>query len=181
MNRELELKLQAWVDGELSGREEAEIARLAVEDPAAQSLAGELRGAKSFLRGNEPEYIVPETREFYWSKIQREIERDAQAADPAEHRASLAEILLSWRRFLAPAAGFALVAFLAVGGIKYMTGADPASKVLAEVENLSEHTSSFSFRSQSENMFVVWVQSGEQEAPAAEPDDSMPSDDMVIQ
>ena len=39
------------------------------------------------MAGNEMAVTVPETREFYWSKIERQIEREARSPAPFELRA----------------------------------------------------------------------------------------------
>jgi anti-sigma factor RsiW len=105
MKNELELKLQAWLDGELSAAEAGEMQRLAATDPEAGRLLAELRSVKNAFAQGEPKIVFPETREFYWSKIQRQIRREsAPPPGPA----------LSWsgylRRWLAPAAGLGAVA-----------------------------------------------------------------------
>jgi len=46
------------------------------------------------------------------------------------------------------------------------------------VENLSEHTGAYSFRSQAENMFVVWVYDRSEEASG---DSAEPIDEQVDQ
>ena len=75
INHETELKLQAYLDGELPAGEAKAIADLLGRDAGAKALYQELRIAKSFLVENELERALPESREFYWSKIQRQIER----------------------------------------------------------------------------------------------------------
>ena len=70
------------------------------------------------------------------------------------------------------------VAMLAVFSMKEM-GFDEADRHLAEIENLSEHASSLSFRSQSENMFVVWVYNKDQQK--SEEDEADFADEAVIQ
>jgi anti-sigma factor RsiW len=147
MNREVELKLQAFVDGELSGGEARDVELLLETDAEARGLVHELKTTKGFLAGNEPEVTVPESREFYWSKIARGIEKP----EPRPVRRGW-ELLLAWRRVLAPVAGMALVLFLAIGMAKILR--EPGRMAL--VQNLSEYTGSFSFHS-SDNMFVVWV------------------------
>jgi hypothetical protein len=138
-------------------------------------LCAELKLAKALLAGNEPELKLPETREFYWSKIQRQIEH----ADLTQ-AAARTPFWLTWRRYFAPIGGVAIVALLAVFSMKfYDVGLEDASNHhLAEIENLSEHAGSLSFRSQSENMFVVWVYKKDQQPQEAEPDFS---DDTVVQ
>lgn len=160
MKFELELKLQAYLDGELSAREIRSVDAMLEQDAEARTLLMELRNTRGALSGNEPEVALPESREFYWGKIQREILKQEQ--QPAVHRGW--DILVAWRRYLAPIAGFALVMLLAIGTLRYTP-----SDYLAEVENLSENTGSLSFRSQSENMFVVWVYEKPQVTIDAEP------------
>src|SRR5690349_21859011 len=75
MNQEMELKLQAWLDGELSPAEAGKMAALVETDGDARALYTELQQTSLALKGNEPEMRLPETREFYWSKIEREIAR----------------------------------------------------------------------------------------------------------
>src|SRR2546425_134197 len=75
MKFENELKLQAYLDGELSARETKAVAELVTQDTTARELLAELRFTKNALAGNEPEVKLPESREFYWCKIQREIQR----------------------------------------------------------------------------------------------------------
>jgi anti-sigma factor RsiW len=170
MNRELQLKLQAYVDGELSGREARRVEDLVAQDPSAKALLAELRFTKAFVSANEPQLALPESREFYWNKIQRAI-----SSQPAATLADrIWEGFLAWRRYLAPVAATALVTLVAVGTINF-TEKEPWR--LAEVENLSEHTGSFSFRSHAENMFVVWVY---EKPDAAQPDFEAPDDEDVM-
>jgi anti-sigma factor RsiW len=162
------LKIQAYLDGELSARESREMEALLAADSQAQALLGELKSTRSALLANEPEVKLPESREFYWSQLQRRI----GAAEPAE--AGRVPFWMAWRRYFAPITGVAIVAVFGIFSIQNVSE-DPNS-ILAEVENLSEHSSSMSFRSQSENMFVVWVTPNEQTS-----DDADWEDDFVIQ
>lgn len=168
------MKLQASLDGELSEREARRVSGWLATDPAAQGLLAELRMAKTALAGNEPEIKVPESREFYWSKIEREIHRAAEVQARSEDTP-----LFAWRGFLAPLTGVALVALLAVGTAWFYTSrtTKPEPSYLAEIENHSENTGSLSFRSQSENMLVVWVSTQNGDAGA----DSQLIDDSVTQ
>ena len=176
MNLEQQLKLQAWVDGELPEAEARQVAALVDERNDARELAGELRVTKSFLFGNEPEAKLPESGDFYWSKIQHAIEREEKAAA----RAPSASWTFAWRRLMAPLSGVALIAFLSILSLNVFQrqSVDDGAKYLVEVENLSEDIGSISYRSQSENMFVVYLYKKDQEAeadPEAEPvDDTFP-------
>jgi negative regulator of sigma E activity len=173
MNRDLELKLQAYVDGELPEREAHSLARWIAGDQEAQALLAELKMAKAFLQGNEPELSVPASREFYWSKIQRAIERaDAVEATPAPGW------WLGWQKYLAPLAGVALVVFFAIGAFNIYNARmrNNDGHHLAEIENLSDEMGAFSFRA-SENMFVVWVYD---KATDESPEPEL-IDDLIIQ
>jgi len=177
MNEEQLLELQAWIDGELSEGEARRIERQLETDAEARALVAELKMTKAFLADNETEHAVPDSREFYWSQIQREIQRqDAATAKPAaETRPAWA---LVWRRLLGPASGLALVVFLAVLSLNMNAPKlDEGIQHLVEVENLDEHVGSIAYKSQAENMFVVYLYNKDAE-PAAE--DEM-SDDTVLQ
>jgi hypothetical protein len=135
-----------------------------------------LRMAKVALTGNEPECRVPESREFYWSKIERAL----RTAEPARANPTPGW-LLAWRKYLMPAAGVAVVALLAVTTTRFsnLTGLDDLTRHFAEVENLSEQFSSYSFRSHAENMFVVWVHDRDlDDVSEADPENE---DDFTIQ
>ena len=60
MKHELELKLQAHLDGELTGREAKEIAALRDHDREASALLGELQNTRIALAGNELEIKLAE-------------------------------------------------------------------------------------------------------------------------
>jgi anti-sigma-K factor RskA len=179
MNEEQLLQLQAWVDGELPEGEARRLERQIETDPEARALVQELKMTKAFLAGNEPEYTVPDSREFYWSQVKREIVRQAAAsAQPADSRPAWT---LGWRRFLAPVAGLALIAFLTVLSLNIVERPklDESLQHLVEVENLDEHVGSMDYKSQAENMFVVYLYNKDLE-PAADEESDM-EDDAVLQ
>jgi anti-sigma factor RsiW len=79
-NKEWTLDLQAYVDGELEPSRRAEVERVLAGDVEARDLVAALRSLGEVVRAHEPAERVPETREFYWSQVQRRI-RLAEAAD----------------------------------------------------------------------------------------------------
>jgi hypothetical protein len=93
-----QIKLQAFLDGELPEQEAMEIAALIARDPEAAALHLELKNTRRALNGAEPTRSVPESREFYWSKIQREIERTEPAERPEKKAEGvpLGRWLLRW-------------------------------------------------------------------------------------
>jgi len=149
MKSDFELELQAYLDGELSQREARRVTEQLRREPEAQALLAELRNTATVLRENEPQMALPESREFFWSKIERQI---ASEAATVEREGVPVSAML--RRYLAPFAGAALVVFLGVLALR--PGNEPFLHI-AEVENLSDHMSSMSYRSHSDNMFIVWV------------------------
>lgn len=162
MKLEQQLEVQAYLDGELSARAARRVAQWLAQDPEAQALAGELRMTKSALAGNEPEVAVPESREFYWSKIQRAIEAAERVQAPVHF--SWRGLPL-WRRVLLPASGLALVALLAA--LLFHSPLRNGEFYLTEVENLSEHFTSHAFRSHRDHVLLVWI-SPTLQTPAAE-------------
>ena len=75
MKDEQQLKLQAYLDGELPDSEVRAVADWIAKDAEAAGLLAELKNTRGALAGFEAEIKLPESREFYWSKIAREIER----------------------------------------------------------------------------------------------------------
>ena len=147
MKHDLELKLQAWLDGELPPAEAEEIRRRAAADPEAARLLAELQNIKAAFLQNEPTVAVPETRQFYWSKIERQIQREA-VARPAPG--------LSWaerfRRWLAPLAGAATLATVLLVALN-----QSAPPVLNQVSDMAEGFKTRTFRDDSAGInFVVF-------------------------
>ena len=151
MNQDLELQLQAYLDGELSVNEARKVTELLTRDAAAQALLNELTFTKKALQGNELGMILPETPDFYWSKIAREIERQERSAVPA--------VSTPWWRgsfkYLAPLGGLAAVCLLLlVPGPKEDAGEASSAAV---IENLSPDMVTSTFHSQSDGLKVIWL------------------------
>lgn len=114
MDYDSKLRLQAYLDGELS-EAQARLTRSWIEeDPQATALLAELESTVGLLAGCENEVLLPESREFFWSKVERAI----CASDQAKVRPSRFSLLAGWR-FLVPASSIAaltLMGLLAVWG-----------------------------------------------------------------
>ena len=150
MNEETQFKLQACLDGELSEREARKVSLQLKEDAHAFALFDELQMTKSILRENEPELKLPETREFYWSKIQREVERTSRETAP---RPTVQWWKPAYIRFAgALAAGCALltISFIAFNG-QHRTHA------MEEVEGTTDEMGSITFQSDKDGMTVVYL------------------------
>jgi len=163
MKHEAQLKLQARLDGELSAAEARAMDAFLAADPEAQALLAELTRTRTVLQGNEPEVKLPESREFYWSKIEAAIQQ--QGRHTAREVWSSWNWLVSIRKYLLPVSGFALVVLVTLSNLPFS-----ATDNFAEVENIAPETTSISFRDHSAKMTVVWI-SNKDVTPAADVDD----------
>jgi len=152
MNEELQLKLQAYADGELSEREARDVADLIAKDAAARDLVAELKQTRSALVGFEAEIRLPESREFYWSKIEREIRR----LEPADSPQTEIHWFAAWRRFLAPAGA---VAVLVIAGILIIPQLQPPRVVASEAasEFALADSDAFTYRDYANGTTLVWL------------------------
>lgn len=146
MDYEAQLKLQAFLDGELSESEAREVGNRLAQDPEGATLLEELRNTRQAMAGNELTVALPESREFFWSKVQREIER-AEPVAVAEPPA------LSWavlfRRFLAPATAVAVVGMAMIIAFR-PNGVVPAETALAD-------PGAFTYHDYSAGATLVWL------------------------
>jgi len=156
MNTESKLRLQAYLDNEVSSSEARQIGSWIARDPEAKALCEELQATKSLLvPDNELPVNVPDSREFYWSKIQKAIERTEQ--EPARSHAPRPW----WIRLLAPAAGAALLA------IFVFTSVSTNPHRIAHQERSDLENGTLTFHSRDNGMTLVWISSGETETAEA--------------
>lgn len=149
MDKDLQFRLQAFVDGELSEDEALEVAALAAREPEANALARELKNTRKALAGLETGRLLPESREFYWSKIQREIERLIPDETPAPRRSFTAALM----RWLVPVT--ALVALLATGYLFF--GAPTPHSGGLRWQSDYDGVNALTYRDQKEGMTVIWL------------------------
>ena len=144
MDYEGQLKLQAFLDGELSEAQAQEVSGWLVRDPEAAALLGELRNTRQAMVGQEMGIALPESREFFWSKVRREIERaPAPEAGSAFPWASIV------RRFLAPASA------LAVLGVALLLTFRPGDGLPAETALADP--GAFTYHDYSAGTTLVWL------------------------
>jgi len=159
MKHKLELNLQAYLDGELSPREAKRVSDWLASDRDAVQLFAELQNTKTALTHNDLELKVPETREFYWGKIERQIQSEAQSR-PATVRLPL----LRWQKFFAPLVGAAAMFVLLIVSVKQFSPASASD----DVTTTSDEMEALTFRDHSAGMTVVWLQERDQETPQAD-------------
>jgi anti-sigma factor RsiW len=149
MTEEQQLKLQAFLDGELPESDTRAVASWLAGDADATALLGELKNTRNALKGFETDIKLPESREFYWSKIKREIERTAPAPAPVP-RASL----FTWvRRALVP---IGVAAMLVVAGFLTFNQLAGGQRAIA-VNSMLADAGAFTYRDESQGMTVVWL------------------------
>jgi anti-sigma factor RsiW len=148
MKTEQQLKVQAYRDGELPDGEAREVEALLACDADARLLRAELDHTCEALKVFESEVRLPESREFYWSKIQREIVRLEQP-EPVEEPAWLAVWL---RRLLAPAGALAA---LVIAATLVWQQLNPGFAL--ETETSFADSDAFTYRDYSKGMTLVWL------------------------
>lgn len=151
MTDEKQLKLQAFLDGELSEKDAQDVASWLAADADATALLGELRNTRHALANFDPDLKLPESREFYWSKIQREIQRREPEAAPAPARS--VSFLGLLRRLLMPVAAMAV---LAIAGVLAYHELSPGAPPI-HVKAMLADAGAFTYRDQSQGMTVIWL------------------------
>jgi anti-sigma factor RsiW len=148
--RDMQLKVQAYLDNELSTAEARKVGTWISTNPEARDLYNELKDTRELLMQNEPALKLPESREFFWSKIERSI--------ASAEREPVQEVSRPWWvRFLAPVAGtVALCALLLTLVDRGGPGGMQISAPLHEFEERPD-VSTITFRSESEGVTVVWL------------------------
>ena len=168
MNRDLHLKLQACLDGELPEAEARELGEVLGRDAEANALLAELRNTRSALAGFEAEVKLPESREFYWSKIKREIQR-LEKPEPARPAISL---WTAWRKSLVPL-GVAVVFVLGVVLLGLQSGFWSRARA-PQLQTAMADSGAFTYRDDSTGVTLVWLSySGENEFAESGPVDTL--------
>jgi len=149
MKHDLEIRVQAWLDGQLPDHEARQVGQWIARDAEASALAAELGCVKQAMFRNEAPAVLGESREFYWGKIQRQIEREAAVPRLPQGPSWFAR----WRKFMGPVAGVAALACVLL-----MAVWQSASPTFDEVSSTGEGMEAVTFHDQSAQMTVVWLQ-----------------------
>lgn len=152
MNEEMQFNLQAYLDGELPDGEARAVSDLIARDADARALAAELKNTRSALRGFESEIKLPEGREFYWSKIEREIRRSERTQPVASESTWLSSLL---RRFLVPAGAMAALVIAALVILRQ----PPTTTAFGdpEAETAFADAGAFTYRDYTAGTTLVWL------------------------
>jgi len=151
MKQELQLKLQAYLDGELPDGEARETADLLAQDAEARALLAELKNTRAALAGFEADIKLPESREFYWSKIEREIQRQSPMIEPERKFASP---FAFFRRRLAPVGVAAVLAIVGMVAIRQVDFGGPGG---LEVKAEFADGGALTYRDHAQGLTLVWL------------------------
>jgi len=164
MKEDLQLKLQAYLDGELPSGEAQAVRDLLADDDAARDLLMELTNTRDVIVAHEATIKLPETHEFYWSKIQREIRRETKPTPAAGFS------LAAWlRRMLVPAGAFAAVAIAALLSLPH------AGSGMGEyASTTSSEAAAFTYHDYATGTTLVWLDySSENDFSDTDSDDTL--------
>lgn len=156
MNKDTLLEVQAYLDNELSPGEARKIAEAISRDPETRAIYNELKDTKEILTTTgEVPLRVQDTRDFYWSQVQRRITAEEKTA-PTRRAPSW------WLRLAAPLAGavalFAVLLSIVNPPDQQVATNSPASVGPSmQVEHTAPGVSTVTFRSEMDGLTVVWV------------------------
>lgn len=151
MNYDSQLRLQAYLDGELPEGEAREVANWLARDQEAVVLHAELRNTRKAMAGFETGITLPESREFFWSKIEREISRQEQPQREPQSVPFFARL----QRFLKPAsavAGLILVGLIANQQFGLLSGTGGA-----ENKSALDDPGAFTYHDFAAGTTLVWL------------------------
>jgi len=151
MDFDKQLKLQAYLDGELPEGERRAVESSLAQDAEAAALLAEFRHTNAALGTFESELKLPESREFFWSKIERELRR--QEVVPRRETQLSWLWWVGWRRFLVPVGAVAALALLLVSLRTNHPGGGTGSGIVATFAD----DKAFTYRDQTQGTTLVWL------------------------
>ena len=164
IDQETQIKIQAFLDGELAETEARDIAALIAQDRDAAALHTELKNTRRALTSAEQGIVLPETREFYWSKIRRDIERLEQL-QPVQPAPSIWQLI---NRLLKPVAAVATVVVLGTILFQQLGGRNGGGDFLVASADMD----AISYRDDSDGTTYVWFADATENDVANDMDDT---------
>ena len=151
---ETELKVQALVDGELTGREAEKLRARLESDAGLRTLHARLTAMRGLMTGAELPRTLPESGDFHWSQISKAIEREERQAKRLARPASGAKRLLRW---MVPMAGAACLLLLLT--LQQTTQPDLSISIGSdhELELSIDDLDVMTFNTGDDAMSVVWL------------------------
>ena len=151
---ETELKVQALVDGELTGREAEELRARLESDAGLRTLHARLTVMRGLMPGAELPRTLPESGDFPWSQISKAIEREEGQVDRTTKSSMSAKWLLRW---VVPLAGVACLVLV----LTMKQTAPPDLDILLgsdhELELSVDDLDVMTFNTGDDAMSIVWL------------------------
>ena len=150
----IELKIQALVDDELTELEAGQLREQIESDPELKIVHERLMQIRDLISENEVPYALPATGDFYWTKIVQCIDKKELSNHPPNGFLTEIKPLFRW---LAPLLGcVSVVLFLVV-----QQPADPDLGIVLnsdhELELTSDEIDVMTFNSDDDSMSIVWL------------------------
>jgi hypothetical protein len=163
MNEQLAMRIQAYLDGELSKKASDHLFAEIRNDSEAEVLFNELQAEHKLLSDlEEPEISLPVAHIYFWQGIAKGIEPEIKRNIP-EHKLIKLFFRPRWLSWLIPV-GAACLVVLAVQqvffGVRLPLVQNPSPRhapSFHEVDSRQQHAGFISFRSESEGVSVVWI------------------------
>ena len=150
--KEIELRVQALVDGEITGREAEEL-RVSIEgDAGLRELQDRLTVMRGLMKGAELPRSLPESGDFHWSQI-------AKAIDCKERKAKSGSRMGWFLRRVTPWVGFACILLLLSSPSQHNVTPDLGIKIGSdhELELSDDDIDVMTFNTVDDDMSVVWL------------------------
>ena len=151
---EIELKVQALVDGELTGREAEALQQRINDDAKLQQLHARLTQMRGLIADSELPRPMPESGDFYWNKIAETIEHEKRAGERPAPPTPASRWLLRW---LTPLVGVSAVVLL-------LTFQQPTAPDLGimlsgdhELELSSDEIDVMTYNTDDDSISIVWL------------------------
>ena len=151
---ETQLKIQALVDGELTGREAEELRARMETDAGLRELHERLTAVRGLMAGAELSRTLPESGDFHWSQISQAIGHGEREARRLAKPATRANWLLRWVMPLAGVACLVLVLSLQqtkMPDLNILLGGDH------ELELTADEIDVMTFNTGDDTMSIVWL------------------------
>lgn len=152
------LAIQAEVDGQLESQQRFEVQALIAANGAAGVFRDSIAGTRAVIRRGEPTRVVPGNRDFYWSKIRRQIESAGRTDESAEKMKSVTAPDgrgALWSRWI----GWGLPALGAAAVVLVMMRSDDRTDAenVALIEGSQLEASGQVFRSEHDGVTIHWI------------------------
>jgi len=151
---EIELKVQALVDGELTGRKAEALQQRINDDAKLQQLHARLTQMRGLIADSELPHPLPESGDFYWNKIAETIEYEKRAGERPSPPTPASRWLLRW---LTPLVGVSAVVLL-------LTLQQPTAPDLGiilsgdhELELSSDEIDVITYNTDDDSISIVWL------------------------